>query len=84
MKRLWPLSEQFTLTPLGSEESNAIGKEIADIYAENIFKIGLIDGAGVPVIVSKKMGNFRPFTAASDDYYFAWPFRAQQWFYRPE
>lgn len=82
VKRLWPLSEKFTLTPLGSDESNAIGKEIADIYAENIFKIGLIDGAGVPVIASKKLGNVPTFTASSDDYYFAWPFRAHQWFFQ--
>ncbi len=84
VKRLWDLADKFVLAPLGSKESNEIGHEIADIYMNNLFKIGIIDGAGSPVIVAKKMGNFKPFTAVSDDYYFAHPFRAQQWFYKSE
>jgi peptide/nickel transport system substrate-binding protein len=84
VKRLWDLGEKFILAPLGSPESNAIGHEIADIFMNNVFKIGVIDGAGTPVIASKKMGNFKPFTVVSDDYYFALPFRPQQWFYANE
>jgi len=84
VKRLWDLSAEFILAPLGSPQSNAIGKEIADIHMNNVFKIGIIDGAGTPVIASKKMSNFKPFTASSDDYYFAHPFRPQQWFYSTE
>ena len=81
VKRLWDLGKKFILTPFGSKESNAIGHEIADIHMKNVFKIGIVDGAGSPVISSKKMGNFKPFTVVADDYYFAWPFRPQQWFY---
>lgn len=81
VKRLWALGDKFVLTPFGSQESSAIGHEIADIHMNNVFKIGIIDGAGSPVIESKKMGNFKTFAVVSDDYYFALPFRPQQWFF---
>jgi peptide/nickel transport system substrate-binding protein len=84
VKRLWELGQKFILAPMGSSESNAIGHEIADLHTKNLFKIGVVDGAGSPVINSKKMGNFAPFSVVSDDYYFALPFRPQQWFFTAE
>ena len=70
------------LVPLGSDESNKLGKEIADIHMKNLWFIGLVGKGISPVVVSDRIGNFRPFTAATYDYYWAYSYRPQQWFFR--
>lgn len=79
-KKLWDLAEQFVRLPLGSPESNDIGRQVADIHAENIWKIGLVGNSLQPVIAKNSLGNFKPFTVATYDYYWAYPFRPQQWY----
>ncbi len=81
-QRLWDLAAAFVLVPLGSEESNKIGKEVADIHMKNLWKIGLVGNIVSPVIVKNTVGNFKPFTAKTYDYYWAYPFRPQQWFFK--
>ena len=82
VKKLFDLAEQFVLVPLGSDESNKIGKEIADIHMNNLWKIGLVGQTISPVVVTKRMGNFHPFTAATYDFYWAYAYRPQQWFFK--
>ena len=81
-KKLWELAEQFKLVPIGSDESNRIGKEVADIHTRNLWKVGLVGETISPVVVSNKVGNFRPFTAATYDYYWAYAYRPQQWYFK--
>ena len=81
-KKLRELAAQFVLVPLGSDESNKLGKEIADIHMKNLWFIGLVGKGISPVVVSDRIGNFRPFTAATYDYYWAYSYRPQQWFFR--
>lgn len=81
-KRLKVLADQFVLVPLGGDESNKIGKEIADIYAKNLWFIGLVGRSISPVVVTNRLGNFKPFAAATYDYYWAYSFRPQQWFFK--
>ncbi len=78
---MWELAEKFVLAPLGSEESNKIGREVADIHLKNLWKIGVVGDVVSPVLVTNTMGNFKPFTAKTYDYYWAYPFRPQQWYF---
>lgn len=80
-KRVWELAEKFVLAPLGSEESNKIGREVADIHLKNLWKIGVVGDVVSPVLVTNTMGNFKPFTVKTYDYYWAYPFRPQQWYF---
>ncbi|MEM9497953.1 MAG: ABC transporter substrate-binding protein [Pseudomonadota bacterium] len=82
IKTLGDLADQFLLVPLGSEESNRIGGEIADIHAENLWKIGVVGDTVAPLVVNQDIGNFKPYTVSTFDYYFAYPFRPQQWYFK--
>lgn len=80
VKQLVELSNSFKALPLGSEESNEIGRQIADIHAENLWKIGLVGSTIQPAITSNNLKNFRPFTSATYDYYWAYPYAPTQWY----
>jgi peptide/nickel transport system substrate-binding protein len=80
VKRLYDLVTQFVQVPLGSEESNRIGKEIVDIHVNNLWKIGIAGNIKTPVIHHNSLGNFGPYPAKTFDYYWAYPYRPNQWF----
>ncbi|HID53426.1 MAG TPA: ABC transporter substrate-binding protein [Anaerolineae bacterium] len=80
IKRLYELADQFVQVPLGSPESDAIGKEIVDIHVKNLWKIGVVGDLLAPVVHKNTLGNFRPFTAKAYDYYWAYPYRPVQWY----
>jgi len=80
VKTLYKLSERFLQVPIGSPESNAIGKEIVDIHVKNLWKIGIIGQVKSPVIHHNNLGNFPVFTAVGTDYFRAYPFRQPQWY----
>ncbi len=80
VKKLYPLAKRFVQLPLGSDESNKIGKEIVKIHVDNLWKIGTVGEVSGPVVHSKQLGNFRKFTAKTYDYYWAYPYRPTQWF----
>ena len=82
VKRLYDLAEQFKTVPLGSAESNQIGKEVADIHLKNLWKIGLVGNTIAPVVAANHLGNFKPFEFATYDYYWAFPFRPYQWYFK--
>ena len=81
VKRLYDLAEQFKTVPLGSDESNKIGKEVADIHLNNLWKIGLVGNTIQPVIAANHLANFKPFKVATYDYYWAFSFRPYQWYF---
>ena len=83
-KRLKELAQQFILVPYGSDESNRIGKEIADIHLKNLWFIGLVGKLSQPIVASNRLGNFHPFKAATYDFYWAYPYRPQQWFIKSD
>jgi len=80
IKRLKSLAGAFKTVPLGSEESNRIGREVADIHAENLWKLGLVGSTIQPVVTSNALGNYKAFTSASYDYYWAYPYSTTQWY----
>ncbi len=80
VKRLYELVDEFVKYPLGSEESNRIGKEIVDIHVNNLWKIGIAGNIKTPVIHHNNLGNFGPFPVKAFDYYWSYPYRPNQWF----
>ncbi|MGF1501694.1 MAG: ABC transporter substrate-binding protein [Paracoccaceae bacterium] len=80
IKTLFQLAQQFQALEIGSPESNEIGKQVADIHAENLWKIGVVGETITPVVTSNKLGNFKPFTSATYDYYWAYPYAPTQWY----
>ena len=82
VKRLYELAEQFKTLPLGTDESNAVGKEVADIHLKHLWKIGLVGQTIQPVVAANHLGNFKPFEVATYDYYWAFAFRPYQWYFK--
>lgn len=80
VKRLWELAERFIQLPLGSDESNRIGREIVDIHVRNLWKIGTVGNVPGPVYKSRTLKNVPRFAANSFDYYWAYAYRPQQWY----
>ena len=80
VKRLYELAEKFKTFSMGTEESNKIGKEVADIHMKNLWKIGLVGKSVQPIITRNTLGNFVPFKVVTYDYYWAFSFRPQQWY----
>lgn len=79
VKRLWALSDEWLRHPLGSDESNRIGGEIVDIHVDNLWKIGIVGNLTSPVVHHDNLKNFQTFTAKTYDFYWAYPYRPQQW-----
>ncbi len=82
IKRLWDLADQFLQHPLGSEESNRIGEAIVDIHVDNLLKIGIVGDVPSPYVYRNDLANVQPLTAKTYDFYWAYPYRPQQWFLR--
>jgi peptide/nickel transport system substrate-binding protein len=80
VQQLYDLTSEFITYPLGSDESNRIGAEIVDIHVNNLWKIGIVGNVVDPYIHHNNLGNFRPFTAKTYDYYWSYPYRPFQWF----
>lgn len=78
--KLWELADAFLEQPLGSDESNRIGKEIVDIHSSNLLKIGLVADIPSPYVHRNDLQNLQPFTAKTYDFYWTYPYRPQQWF----
>ena len=81
VKRLYEITESFKTATLGTAASNKIGKEVADIHLKNLWKIGLVGKTKQPVVVRNVVGNFKPFKVSTYDYYWAFSFRPQQWYF---
>ena len=80
VKKVYQLAERFIQLPTGSDESNKIGAEIVDIHVKNLWKIGTVGKPVGPVMHRNDLGNFKPYTAKTYDYYWAYPYRPNQWF----
>lgn len=76
------LEKVFTFQGIefGSEESNALGSEIVDDVLEQLYFIGTVGSIPAPVYYHNNLANFRSFTAKTYDFYWAFPYRPNQWF----
>lgn len=82
VKKLYTLAEKFIQVPLGSAESNKLGKEIVDIHLNNLWKIGTVGEITNPIIHHNSLANYKTFLAKTYDYYWTYPYRPSQWFLR--
>ena len=80
IKKLWDLGERFIQVEFGSDESNAIGKEITDIHVDNMLKIGTVGDIVAPFMYRNDLNNVKPITAKTYDFYWVYPYRPQQWY----
>jgi len=80
IQRLFEAAAEFTTYPLGSEASNTAGKEIMQIHLDNMIKIGVVSEIPEPIVYTNALQNVPAFTAKAYDYYWTYPYRAQQWF----
>jgi len=79
IKRLFELRDDFRKYPLGTPESNRIGREIIDIHVKNLWRIGTVGSIPLPIIASNRIGNFKPFNIWTS-YYWAYAYRPTQWY----
>lgn len=77
-------SAKYQQYPLGTEESNRLGKELVDLVQEDLIYIGTVGSPSEPVYRRNDLGNFKTFTAKTYDYYWSYPFRPTQWFFKQE
>lgn len=80
VKKLYGLADQFKSYPIGSPEQAKVGQEIVDIFANNLFFIGVVGEIPAPVYANNRVGNFGEFTIKSYSYYWSYPFRPIQWY----
>jgi len=79
IKKLWPLAEAFLQQEMGSDESNRIGREIAETQLSNYIKIGTVGDIVAPYVYRNDLQNVREQTAKAYDFYWTYPYRPQQW-----
>ncbi len=80
VKPLWALADEWKSFPIGTPENSAIGAQIVEIHANNLFQIGLVGEIPSPVYVNDRVGNFGEYTLKAYPYYWTYPFRPTQWF----
>lgn len=79
--RLWDLAERLTQIPLGTPESDEIGREIVEIHLDQMIRIGTVGEIPEPYMFHNSLQNVKPLTAKTYDYYWVYPYRPQQWFF---
>lgn len=79
--KLWDLAERLVQIPLGTPESDAIGSEIVEIHLDQMIRIGVVGDIPEPYMHHNSLQNVQPLAAKTYDYYWLYPYRAQQWFF---
>jgi len=80
VKELIALVEQWQQLATGTDESDAIGNELVQVYVDNLWKIGTIGSVPGPVVHRDALVNVPDFTATTFDFYFAYPYGTYTWF----
>ena len=80
VKTLIEKTEQFKMEEFGSAAYNRLGEEMSRIHVDNLLRIGTVGKVGQPVVVHSRLRNVPEMNFVSSDYYYAYPFRAPQWF----
>ncbi len=82
VKHLWEIGDEFTTLIPGSNWYNALGKEIIRINLKNLSVIGTLAEVPLITVVSNKLGNVSQWGVNSYYYGYAYPQRADQWFFK--
>lgn len=78
-QRIWELCNQYASSLPGSDEYMAIGKEMATLYTEQLYSLGVSVSPRV-IIISNRLGNVPTEGMFSGDYSFWVPYRGAQWY----
>lgn len=81
VKNLWEIGEEFVTLIPGSDWYNALGKKMVTINLQNLNAIGTLCDVPLVTIVSNKLGNVPNWKINSFYYGYAYPYRADQWFF---
>ncbi|UGA53523.1 ABC transporter substrate-binding protein [Vibrio sp. VB16] len=73
------MADRFVTLPSGSEESNKLGKKIAEKVVSDLFIIGTVK-AVAPIYHNRKLVNFSVPKTSSYDYYRVYPYLPTQWY----
>lgn len=73
------MADRFVTLPSGSEESNNLGKKIAEKVVSDLFIIGTVK-AVAPIYHNRKLVNFSVPKTSSYDYYRVYPYLPTQWY----
>ena len=78
-QQLMALCDEFAATIPGSEEYMRVGKEMATLYTEQLYSLGVSVAPRV-IILSNRLGNTPTEGMFSGDYMFWVPYRGDQWY----
>jgi len=80
IKKLFNLRDEWLATPFGTEKYRKLGKEIATINVKNLFLIGTVGMAPVPIVVKDELKNV-PEKAAFGELTRWYSYIPPQWFF---
>jgi peptide/nickel transport system substrate-binding protein len=78
-QQLFALCDQYAASIPGSEEYMEIGREMATLYTEQLYSLGVSVAPRV-IIISNRLGNAPTEGMFSGDYMFWVPYRGDQWY----
>jgi len=73
------MAAKFVTLKMGSDASNALGAQMAQRAADDMFVVGTVKAVS-PIYRSRKLGNFEVQKTHSYDYYWSYPYMPTQWF----
>lgn len=82
VKTLWEIGEEFTTLIPGTDWYDALGREIIRINQENLSVIGTLAEVPLVTVVSDKLGNVPQWNINAYAYGYAYPYRADQWYFK--
>ncbi|MCJ7684699.1 MAG: ABC transporter substrate-binding protein [Desulfobacteraceae bacterium] len=82
VKRLWEIADEWVTLVPGSTRYMELGKELIKINQENLVVIGTLGKIPLITVVSNRLGNTPKWKINSSSYGYAYPYRADQWYFK--
>jgi len=82
VKRLWVIADEWVTLVPGSDRYMELGKELIKINLDNLVVIGTLGNVPLITVVSNSLGNVPNWTVNSYYYGYAYPYRADQWYFK--
>ncbi len=81
-QRLRDIATEWKTVAPGSKRYLELGREMIKINLENLVIIGTMGKVPLPNAISNRLGNVPEFTIDNTHYGYAYPFRADQWYFK--
>lgn len=82
VKRLWEIADEWVTLIPGSSRYLELGKEMIKINLDNLAVIGTLSNVPLITVVSNRLGNVPKWTVNTTYYGYAYPYRADQWYFK--